>query len=436
MAPERSGEVQPLNGTVTVTRMSKAGEVRFNVEAVKTKIREQVRSRKDVGLGLLPFESAPVRSPVDTSFDTAIIESALHTARAHWNVGQQLPDMSRRRGVTRGLFRFLGKAILRVGQLMTRDQRAFNQASLDALGATYAYARAQGGKLAAAVGVLVGEADANQQDLAYALAQLDARLGQLESRQDARWLALERQLEALRGALDARREEVEENARAWDRTGTELETHLRGSPEEISRRAREHLGTLREAGAGTAHRPILDLGCGHGELLKVLRDEKLVARGVDSNRFSVSASREAGLDVTEGDLLETLKQIPEASLGAVTAIHVAEHLPLHVLLRALQGIVRALQPGGVAVLETPNPENAIVGSCNFYVDPTHQRPLHPETLRLLAESCGLVRARVVRLHPFPPEFLFKEETPVAQFLNERFFGPQDFAVIGYRAGER
>ncbi|MDP1822129.1 MAG: class I SAM-dependent methyltransferase [Archangium sp.] len=416
--------------------MSKAGEARFDVEAVKTKIREQVRSRKDVGLGLLPFENARARSPVDMSFDSAAIESALGTARAHWNVGQELPDMSRRRGMSRGFFRFMGKVILRVGQLVTRDQRAFNQASLDALGATYAFARAQGGKLAAAVGDLVGETDANQQDLAYALAQLDARLGRLEARQEARSLGLEHQLEVLRAHLAAGREEIEENARAWDRTGTELETQLRGSREEITRRAREHLGALQEAGAGTALRPILDLGCGHGELLKVLRDEKLVARGLDSNRFAVSACREAGLDVAEGDLLETLDQLPEASLGAVTAIHVAEHLPLHVLLRALQGIVRALQPGGVAVLETPNPENTIVGSCNFYVDPTHQRPLHPETLRLLAESCGLVRVRVVRLHPFPPEFLFKEQTPVAQFLNERFFGPQDFAVIGYRAGER
>jgi SAM-dependent methyltransferase len=136
--------------------------------------------------------------------------------------------------------------------------------------------------------------------------------------------------------------------------------------------------------------------------------------------------------VALGDAFEVLGKTPDASLGGLTAIHVVEHVPFTLLMKLLDESLRVLRPGGVAIFETPNPKNILVGACNFYIDPTHRNPVHPETLHYLAESRGLARVETVMLHPCPPQARIAGDSPVVAIFNEYFYGPQDYAVVGYR----
>jgi O-antigen chain-terminating methyltransferase len=220
----------------------------------------------------------------------------------------------------------------------------------------------------------------------------------------------------------------------WDATYLHFEDGFRGSREDIKQRVAEYLPKLRAAGAGAPDRAILDLGCGRGELLEVLHAERLSASGVDMNRAAVEQCRERGLPVELGDAFETLSRVPDGSLGAVTALHVVEHLPFPLVVKLLDEALRVLRPGGIAILETPNPKNVLVGSANFYIDPTHRNPVHPETLEYLMEARGLIRTETLMLHPFPPQMRLPDaDSELARRFNEYFYGPQDYAVVGYRA---
>jgi SAM-dependent methyltransferase len=216
---------------------------------------------------------------------------------------------------------------------------------------------------------------------------------------------------------------------------------FRGSGEEISHRLDRYLEELAAAA------PVLDLGCGRGELLLMLRDAGVAARGIEADPALVEGARRRGLEVVEGDLLEVLRRQDDASCGAVTAIHVFEHLPLANLAAVLSEVRRVLRPGGLLIAECPNPHSLRVGAALFWLDPTHHRPLLPETLELLLESAGFVLCRRELLHPFPAEQLLADDeggtgavtdhdlTTLAERvdrlrgrLDEILNGPRDFAV--------
>src|SRR5262249_7245881 len=143
--------------------------------------------------------------------------------------------------------------------------------------------------------------------------------------------------------------------------------------------------------------------------------------------------RQQGLEVVESDALTYLRSLPDASVGAVTGFHIIEHLPLDELINVLDETVRVLTSGGVAIFETPNPGNVLVGSHTFYLDPTHRNPLPSAMMRFLAEARGLCRVEIRELHPCPAAVRVQEgELEVAQRFNEYFYGPQDYAVIGWK----
>jgi O-antigen chain-terminating methyltransferase len=211
-----------------------------------------------------------------------------------------------------------------------------------------------------------------------------------------------------------------------------LEDEFRGSHDEIQERLREYLPILEDVGAGAPAMPILDVGCGRGEWLELLRQRGWQSSGVDLNRVLIAICQERGLPVTEADAIEHLRSLPEASLGAVTAFHLIEHLPLPRLIALLDAIVRVLKPGGVAIFETPNPNNVFTSSRYFYLDPTHRHPIPPQLGQFLVEARGLRRIEVKELHPWPKahhvDTLLGGD--VAGRFNECFYGPQDYAIIG------
>jgi SAM-dependent methyltransferase len=209
-----------------------------------------------------------------------------------------------------------------------------------------------------------------------------------------------------------------------------FENRFRGTPEDIRQRVAVYLPTVREARAGTAKASVLDIGCGRGEWLELLKENGLAARGVDLNRVTVEECRERGLAVVEGDAIDYLRGLKAGSLGAVTAMHVIEHMPFRRLIVLFDEVLRTLRPGGVAVFETPNPENLTVGACGFYYDPTHERPLPPEPTRFVAESRGFVDVSILRLHPVPEGLQLAEGEPaVRELINRVLYGAQDYALI-------
>lgn len=142
---------------------------------------------------------------------------------------------------------------------------------------------------------------------------------------------------------------------------------------------------------------VTDLGCGRGEWLELLRQEGVSAQGVDLDAGMLQSCRALGLDVRQGDAIEFIQRLPDQSQAVVTAFHVAEHLPFETLHTLAVEALRVLLPGGLLILETPNPENLAVGTSGFYTDPTHERPLPPPLLAFLPEFHGFGRVKVLRL---------------------------------------
>jgi O-antigen chain-terminating methyltransferase len=213
-----------------------------------------------------------------------------------------------------------------------------------------------------------------------------------------------------------------------------FEGHFRGGRQDIKDRLAYYVPIVRQANAGSKERIILDAGCGRGEWLELSKDEKLVARGVDINRMLVESCTETGLDAVQSEIIDYLQTLKDNSIGAVTAFHLIEHLPYEVCLRFFDESLRVLKPGGLVIFETPNPENIQVGACNFYLDPTHLNPLPAKTVKFLAESSGFTGVSIHFLHPLGNERQIEDDgSDIVRRFNQLFYGPQDYALIGYKA---
>jgi 2-polyprenyl-3-methyl-5-hydroxy-6-metoxy-1,4-benzoquinol methylase len=212
-----------------------------------------------------------------------------------------------------------------------------------------------------------------------------------------------------------------------------FENLFRGPRDEIKERVSEYLPLLAGKRIGSPQMPVLDLGCGRGEWLEVLGDHGLTAMGVDSNQTQVHEGHVRGLNVRVADALSFLAELPEQSQGAVTAFHVVEHMPFRTILNLLDEAVRVLKPGGLLILETPNPANLIVGANTFYLDPTHIRPIPADLLRFFVEARGFCNVEIRPLHPFPDCFrLDGEPNSAASVLNDLVYGPRDYAIVAER----
>lgn len=213
----------------------------------------------------------------------------------------------------------------------------------------------------------------------------------------------------------------------------------RGPVEEIRQRQEEYLPLFQ------GHAPVLDVACGRGEFLAMLREQGIEARGVDLDPDMVARCREQQLDVTQADAFEYLESLPDDSLGGIFSAQFIEHLPTPGYVRLVRLAHRKLRAGGILVLETQNPECLATLSQSFFLDPTHAQPIPSGQLRFFMEEAGFTRISIRYVSPVQPLLpdlpLWPESdaSPAAQSwnrearrFNEKYFGYQDYALIGFK----
>jgi O-antigen chain-terminating methyltransferase len=201
---------------------------------------------------------------------------------------------------------------------------------------------------------------------------------------------------------------------------------FRGSEEDIHARQQMYAARFRD------HAPVLDLGCGRGEIVQILGDAGIKARGVDAHDDSIAFCQAKGLEVEKADLFTYLRDLPDASLGGVICCQVIEHLPPPRLPEMIQLAHAKLRAGGLIALETPNPECLAIFATHFYIDPTHRHPIPPALTTFYLEEAGFGQVEVQRLSPAIESMPSVAELP--ETFRNAFFGGLDYVAFGIKLG--
>ena len=206
----------------------------------------------------------------------------------------------------------------------------------------------------------------------------------------------------------------------------------RGSRHEIIRRLQVYLPFVIPVAQTNPSAECLDLGCGRGEWLQLMAEYGINAKGVDIDEAMLNAAKSQGLNVTLKDALDALKNQADNSIAFVTAFHLVEHLLFSQVQELVQQAHRVLVPGGVLILETPNPDNLVVASCNFYLDPSHIKPIPSLLLSFTANYAGFARTKLIGLQE-SSSLRFKANLQLEDVLAG---ASPDYAVLSQKVGTR
>lgn len=219
----------------------------------------------------------------------------------------------------------------------------------------------------------------------------------------------------------------------WRYTG--FENRFRGREEEVQAQLEEYLPYFKKG------RKVLDLGCGRGEFLDLLKSKWIESEGIDTNAQMVSICRDKGLPCQRGDILEKLAEHEDNSLGGIFSSQVIEHLPPPYLKRLLELAYVKLGTGGTIVLETINSTSVFALVQIYNLDMSHQQPIHPQALRYLLESSGFEDVTIKYTAPLEEEMLktlpgADEQTALLNqnidSLNKLLYAPSNYAAVGYK----
>ena len=180
-------------------------------------------------------------------------------------------------------------------------------------------------------------------------------------------------------------------------------------------------------------RRVVDLGCGRGEFLSRLREQGVQASGVDAHPDAVATCREKHLDVEHGDLLAFLSRQPDESIDGIFCAHVVEHLPTDLVPGLMFLANQKLGPDGILAIETPNPACLATFAGDFYLDPTHSRPVPSQQLHFYLREAGFSDIEVHEIHPAAdvfPEIAGLDKIEELKAFRGKFFGGLDYAIIG------
>jgi O-antigen chain-terminating methyltransferase len=339
------------------------------------------------------------RGAVHEDLRGAEFASTRALAERFWPVTAERPAGGGPKGAVK---RFLRKLMRWYVEPLAADQRVFNDSVL---------------KLLDALSERADASAAAREQAERLVRELEERLARLERRGPAS------------GGVPAPVTVAAQPAAASVPDYFAFESRMRGSVDSIRDRQRLYVDLLRDAA------PVLDAGCGRGELLGLLREAGVEAHGIDADSDMVAYARGDGLDVEQADLVEYLQGAGDGSLGAIFMGQVVEHLPAPTLVQTFQLAAAKLRPGGVLIAETINPLSPIALR-NYFADLTHAQPLVPETLELLARQSGFVETEIRFLNE-PAERLTEPDDPViaanVRRLNDLLFAPLDYALVARTA---
>jgi O-antigen chain-terminating methyltransferase len=209
-----------------------------------------------------------------------------------------------------------------------------------------------------------------------------------------------------------------------------FEDKFRGTRALIQKRLEVYLPFVKPLHQAHPSALMLDLGCGRGEWLELLQAHQMAALGVDLDAGMLDACLKKNLHVHCQDALAYLKELPSDTAAVISAFHLVEHLSFDRLKELVAEAHRVLKSGGLLIMETPNPENFLVATQNFYLDPTHVRPIPPDLLAFVPEFFGFESVKVLRLQE-APEVLTQANLSVLEVLTG---ASPDYAVVSQKAG--
>ena len=211
-----------------------------------------------------------------------------------------------------------------------------------------------------------------------------------------------------------------------------FEEKFRGSEELIKERQKKYLKFINPLKILKDEVKALDIGCGRGEWISLLNENGFNARGIDVNESMVRLASQKGLNAAVNDALGELKSLDENSLDIITAFQVVEHIKFDDVLELIKEAKRVLAPCGILILETPNPENIMVGTQWFYLDATHKNPIPCELLSFATHYYGLERNFIFKTNEKSPS---EYERDIGLFDVFEGVSP-DYSVIAQKNGDQ
>jgi O-antigen chain-terminating methyltransferase len=360
-------------------------------------------------------------------------------ARAEQNavIGSNMPSLNRLHFIKRVFYRPVIKLIFKISRIITVRQNKFNEAVLKIL-------RRNAGMY---YDFQLKTADETTR-INKEISNYDTRIKQLESKMSY----MEKNICYLKNMLtQINQKKVDYKIITSEKSEAEkkdfikkidseldslyvfLEDNLRGTRQEIKNRLKIYVPYIRRAASTVNNFSVLDIGCGRGEWIEILIESNIKATGIDLNSIMVKNCRELGFDVKKEDIMTYISKIKSESLGAVTAFHLIEHYGFEEVVFLFKEIFRILKPEGLAIFETPNPDNIVVGCNTFYLDPTHKNPVPSLLADLLIKACGFSDTEILNLNPVKSsEEKQKINGSIIETFGKYFFGPQDYAIIGYK----
>jgi len=411
--------------------MSEANKPEINVNKLMYKIRDKVAKNNN---SFNPLSLNSVSQAPTVNLDISQVEALIKNAESRAYIRTKWPDK-----FNKFPFNFISrlkKLVLKLINLLFKDQRQVNFNLIQAL----RHFVELNHQLTEQISILNTRVDSTV-ELNH---QLTEQISILYARMDKHWVDVNRRFQDPQSFTKTEsRSPEEQHSHLLDAFYVAFEDHFRGSSEIILERLKVYLPVIEKANIGNHVSPILDVGCGRGEWLELLKSSGYTAKGLDINTVMLEQCKAKGFEVLESDVIEYLQSLPDNSLGAVTGFHIIEHLPFQVLVRLVDETLRVLRSGGLAIFESPNPENIIVGSCNFYTDPTHINPLVPATVKFLFEQRGFSSVELLRLREYRLEdkLEFVEEdnpnaskvNPLIEIVKSSFYSAPDFAIVAKKS---
>lgn len=204
----------------------------------------------------------------------------------------------------------------------------------------------------------------------------------------------------------------------------------RGQRNDIIRRLQVYLPFVIPVAKSHPQAHCLDLGCGRGEWLQLLTEHGLQVQGVDLDADMLAAAQALSLPVRLVDAIQALEEASDESIAVLSAFHLVEHVSFENLQKLVLQAQRVLVPGGLLIMETPNPDNMQVATCNFYLDPSHIKPIPSQLLSFVAQHAGFARTKVLGLQE-SPALRYQSQVQLQDVLAG---ASPDYAVIAQKAG--